>query len=84
MSWNYICVLIDLFNREIIGYSAGHMKDATLVHRAFANVKSNLKQIQIKLLISTSLITLKKLSSLLLKIQFIIYRNVIKRVTILY
>lgn len=23
MSWHYICILIDLFNREIIGYSAG-------------------------------------------------------------
>ena len=22
MSWNYICVLVDLFNREIIGYSS--------------------------------------------------------------
>ena len=31
MSWNYICVLIDLFNREIIGYSAGRNKDAALV-----------------------------------------------------
>lgn len=47
MSWNYICVLIDLFNREIIGYSAGRKKDAALVHRAFANVKTNLNQIQI-------------------------------------
>lgn len=26
--WNYICVLIDLFNREIIGYSAGEHKTA--------------------------------------------------------
>ena len=24
--WNYICVLIDLFNREIIGYSAENIK----------------------------------------------------------
>ena len=23
LSWHYICILIDLFNREIIGYSAG-------------------------------------------------------------
>ena len=27
--WNYICVLLDLFNREIIGYSAGAKKDAS-------------------------------------------------------
>lgn len=24
--WNYICILIDLFNREIVGYSAGEHK----------------------------------------------------------
>lgn len=29
--WNYVCVLVDLFNREIIGYSAGIHKDARLV-----------------------------------------------------
>ena len=25
--WNYVCLLVDLFNREIIGYSAGPNKD---------------------------------------------------------
>ena len=25
-SWHYICILIDLYNREIIGYSAGSRK----------------------------------------------------------
>ncbi|CAH1218984.1 IS3 family transposase IS655 [Paenibacillus auburnensis] len=29
--WHYICVLIDLFNREIVGHSAGPNKDAALV-----------------------------------------------------
>jgi transposase InsO family protein len=43
--WNYICILIDLFNREIIGYSAGIYKDAPLVYRAFASIKTNLKNI---------------------------------------
>jgi transposase InsO family protein len=43
--WNYICVLIDLFNREIIGYSTGIYKDAPLVYRAFASIKTNLKNI---------------------------------------
>ena len=33
--WNYICVLADLFNREIIGYSAGEHKTAGLVKEAF-------------------------------------------------
>lgn len=44
--WNYICILVDLFNREIIGYSAGPNKDANLVYDAFATVKANLSQIQ--------------------------------------
>lgn len=47
MRWNYICVLVDLFNREIIGYSAGARKDASLVCRAFAGVNENLNKIQI-------------------------------------
>ncbi|CAI6053336.1 IS3 family transposase IS655 [Paenibacillus sp. JJ-100] len=44
--WHYICVLIDLFNREIIGHSVGPHKDAALVSRAFATVESDLSQIQ--------------------------------------
>lgn len=43
--WNYVCLLIDLFNREIIGHSAGQKKDAELVSQAFATVKTNLNQI---------------------------------------
>jgi putative transposase len=46
-SWNYICVLVDLFNREIIGYSAGAHKTAALVKQAFQSVKENLKDIHI-------------------------------------
>lgn len=30
-NWHYICILIDLFNREIIGHSCGSNKDSTLV-----------------------------------------------------
>ena len=45
-SWKYICILLDLNNREIIGYSAGHQKDALLVRKAFSSVKTNLFQIQ--------------------------------------
>ena len=33
--WNYICFLIDLYNREIVGYSVGEKKEAALVQRAF-------------------------------------------------
>lgn len=44
--WQYICILLDLFNREIIGYSSGEHKDAELVQAAFAKVKVNLERIQ--------------------------------------
>ncbi|GGA53742.1 integrase [Paenibacillus physcomitrellae] len=44
--WHYICVLIDLFNREIIGHSAGPRKDAALISRAFATVEGDLSDIQ--------------------------------------
>ncbi len=45
--WNYICILLDLFNRKIIGFSVGEHKDADLVYRAFASVKANLLQVQL-------------------------------------
>lgn len=45
--WHYICILVDLYNREIIGSSAGPNKDASLVSRAFASVKGDLRQIQL-------------------------------------
>ncbi|WP_225446648.1 IS3 family transposase [Paenibacillus rhizovicinus] len=44
--WHYICVLLDLFNREIIGHSAGPNKDAALISRAFASVQGDLRHIQ--------------------------------------
>lgn len=44
--WNYVCILIDLFNREIIGYSAGARKNAALVYDAFASIEVNLDCIQ--------------------------------------
>lgn len=39
--------MVDLFNREIIGSSAGPSKDAALVGRAFASVQGDLRQIQL-------------------------------------
>ena len=45
--WNYICLLINLFNREIIGYSAGAKKDASLVYNAFMNSNINLSKVKI-------------------------------------
>ena len=45
--WNYICVLLGLHNREIVGYSCGRRKDAQLVYDALATVKSNLNSFSI-------------------------------------
>ena len=45
--WNYVCVLIDVYNREIIGFSVGPHKDAALVYDAFATVEGNLSKNQI-------------------------------------
>lgn len=46
-NWNYICVLIDLFHRKIIGHSLGANKDANLVIQAFLKLKRSLKEIQV-------------------------------------
>lgn len=45
-SWNYVCVLLDLHSREIIGYSCGPRKTAQLVYEAFASVKQPLSRIE--------------------------------------
>ena len=45
--WHYICVLVDLYNREIIGHSAGPHKNAKLVQRAFATVPYNLNNLEL-------------------------------------
>lgn len=45
--WNYVCFLLDLYNREIVGYSAGERKDAALVQHAFATVKRPLGTVKL-------------------------------------
>ena len=45
--WNYICLIIDLFNREIVGYTAGKNKNAKLVYKAISTIKYNLNKINI-------------------------------------
>lgn len=45
--WNYICILLDLYNRKIIGFSVGERKDAALVYRAFSTVKGDLSHIKL-------------------------------------
>ena len=44
-SWHYVCVIVDLFNREVIGYAAGPRKTAQLVKEAFATVKGSLSNV---------------------------------------
>ena len=44
--WAYICILLELGAREIIGYSAGAYKNAELVYKAFSTVKGNLFEIR--------------------------------------
>src|SRR5699024_6932748 len=45
-NWHYICVLVDLYNREIIGHSAGPNKDATLVYQALSSMPHNLHELK--------------------------------------
>jgi putative transposase len=45
--WMYICALLDLHNKEIIGYSAGRNKTAELVYRAFLSCRYPLSDIEI-------------------------------------
>jgi len=45
--WNYVCNLIDLHNREIIGSAVGEKKDARLVEKALLSVPYSLKDIKI-------------------------------------
>lgn len=47
MNRNYICVLVDLYNREIMGYSAGEHKTAELVKAAFQSVEGSLEDIRL-------------------------------------
>lgn len=44
--WHYVCLFVDLFNREIIGHSAGKNKTAELVHQALASIKANLNEVK--------------------------------------
>lgn len=45
--WNYICLILDLWNREIVGYAAGVHKNAELVYKAFSKISYNLNNINI-------------------------------------
>lgn len=45
--WHYICLLVDVASRRIIGSAVGPRKDAKLVEAAFYSVKENLSKIGI-------------------------------------
>lgn len=45
--WHYICLLINLFNREIVGYSASSKKDVGLVYETFLSTSINLSKVKI-------------------------------------
>jgi transposase InsO family protein len=45
--WHYICLLLDLHSRKIIGSAIGRNKDAKLVRQAFYGVQSDLRRIEI-------------------------------------
>ena len=43
--WNYICTILDLYNREIIGFSVGENKTYNLVLEAFNNINRPLNKV---------------------------------------
>lgn len=43
--WHYVCLLLDLYNREVIGWSHGPNKTSELVKKAFASVTGDLRKI---------------------------------------
>lgn len=45
--WHYICLIINLYNREIMGFSSGKYKTAQLVYEAFLNSTLQLSKVKI-------------------------------------
>ncbi len=45
--WFYVCLLIDLYNREIVGYSSGPNKNTELVYQAIVRITRPLLKIEI-------------------------------------
>jgi len=45
--WNYVCLIVDLWNREIVGFAAGRNKTAELVYEAFESISYPLDRINI-------------------------------------
>ena len=47
LMWQENGIIYVLFNREIVGYSAGKNKNAKLVYKAISTIKYNLNKINI-------------------------------------
>ncbi len=45
--WYYVCLILDLYNREIIGFSSGPNKSAELVKEAFQRIPYALNKIEL-------------------------------------
>ena len=45
--WYYICLILNLYNRKIVGFSSGAHKTANLVYEAFLNSSINLSSVSI-------------------------------------
>ena len=45
--WHYLCLLLDLCGRKILGSAVGNQKNARLVESAFYSVQSDLRQINL-------------------------------------
>lgn len=46
-TWHYVCLILDLFNREVIGYSVGRHKTAELVKHALATIPYDYSKIKL-------------------------------------
>lgn len=45
--WSYVCLLIDLYNREIVGHAAADRKDSRLVKSSFATLDFPISDIDV-------------------------------------
>ena len=45
--WHYVCLILDLYNREIICFSSGPNKSAELVKEAFQRIPYALNKIEL-------------------------------------
>jgi transposase InsO family protein len=46
-TWHYTCLILDLYNREIVGWSVGPNKTADLVLQAMSSIPYDLRQVDI-------------------------------------